>query len=79
MKFLFNRSINNLKSKNIFGSIDYKVIDGSGPNYKIIDLSIEEKATGEISLGAGYGTTGGTIGGGIVENNFLGQGVRLDH
>ena len=45
---------------------------------KIIDLIVEEKPTGEISLGAGVGTQGGTIGGGIKENNFMGKGINLD-
>ena len=39
---------------------------------------MEEKPTGEISLGAGFGTSGGSIGGGIKENNFLGKGIKLD-
>jgi len=36
-----------------------------------------EKPTGEISLGAGVGTDGGTIGFSVSENNFLGKGVKL--
>jgi len=77
-EILFNKSINNLKSKNIFGSIVSKVNEGSGPGLKIIDLIVTEKPTGEISLGAGIGTSGGTFGGGIKENNFLGKGIKLD-
>jgi outer membrane protein insertion porin family len=77
-EILFNNSINNLKAKNIFKTVDFNVKEGSKSNLKIIDLNIEEKPTGEISLGAGFGTTGGSFGGGIVENNFLGQGVKLD-
>ena len=37
---------------------------------------MEEKATGEISLAAGVGTSGSTIGGGIKEK-FLGKGINL--
>ena len=77
-EILFNKSINNIKSKNIFGKVEPKIIPGSSPNFKIIDLTIEEKPTGEISLGAGVGTSGGTVGGGIKENNFLGKGIKLD-
>ncbi|MDA7573596.1 outer membrane protein assembly factor BamA, partial [Candidatus Pelagibacter sp.] len=77
-EILFNNSINNLKAKNIFKSVNFNVKQGSKSNLKIIDLDIQEKPTGEISLGAGFGTTGGSFGGGIVENNFLGQGVKLD-
>lgn len=39
---------------------------------------VEEKPTGEISLAAGLGTSGGTIGGGVRENNFLGKDIKLD-
>jgi len=77
-KILFNKSINNLKAKNIFGSVKSKIKDGSNQSLKIVDITVEEKATGEISLAAGVGTSGGTIGGGLKENNFLGKGVRLD-
>ena len=36
------------------------------------------KITGEISAGAGIGTSGGTIAVGIKENNYLGKGLSLD-
>ena len=77
-EILFNKSINNLKSKNIFTKVETKILPGSNPNFKIVDITVEEKPTGEISLGAGVGTSGGTIGGGIRENNFLGKGISLD-
>ncbi len=32
----------------------------------------------KLSLGAGVGTSGGTIGVGVTENNFLGKGIKLD-
>ena len=77
-EILFNKSINNLKAKGIFKSVKYTMSEGSSSNLKNIDLKVEEKPTGEISLGAGVGTSGGSIGGGIRENNFLGKGIRLD-
>lgn len=77
-EILFNKSINNLKSKGIFKTVKSKVSEGSNKNLKNIDIEIEEKPTGEISLGAGVGTSGGSIGGGIKENNFLGKGISLD-
>ena len=77
-EILFNKSINNIKSKNIFSKVESKISAGSNSSFKIIDITVEEKPTGEISLGAGLGTSGGTIGGGIKENNFLGKGIMLD-
>ena len=76
-ELLFNKSINNIKSKGIFAKVDQKIKEGSKPSLKTIDIIIEEKPTGEISLGAGAGTAGGTIGGGVKEKNFMGSGVTL--
>ena len=77
-EILFNKSINELKAKGFFGSVKYEIKDGSDNNLKTIDIKVEEKPTGEISLGAGVGTSGGSIGGGVKENNFLGKGILLD-
>jgi len=75
---LLDKSINNIKSRSIFGKINKNIYEGSSPDLKIINIEVEEKATGEIFAGAGVGSSGGTIGGGVKENNFLGRGVRLD-
>ena len=77
-EILFNKSVNNIKAKNIFSKVNGKILPGSNKNLKIIDFTVEEKPTGEISLGAGFGTSGGTVGGGIKENNFLGKGIKLN-
>ncbi len=76
-ELLFNKSIDNVKALGIFKSVKTKIKDGSDPNLKIVELKVEEKPTGEISLAAGVGTAGTTIGGGIVEKNFLGKGINL--
>ncbi len=77
-KLLNAKSINNLRALNIFKNVKSDVIDGKQANTKIININVEEKPTGEISLGAGVGSEGGTIGFAVAENNFLGKGVRLD-
>ena len=77
-KILHSKSINNLKSLNFFKTVNSNISDGSLPNTKIIDLTVEEKATGEIFAGAGFGTNGGTIALGVKENNYLGKGISLD-
>ena len=71
------KSINKLRSLNIFGSININVKDGETNNTKILDVEVEEKPTGEISLGAGYGSEGGTLGFAVSENNFLGKNIKL--
>ena len=77
-EILFNKSINNLKSLNFFKNVSQKVLDGSDPANKILNISVEEKPTGEISASAGIGTDGGSIGFGVKENNFMGKGIALD-
>ena len=77
-EILFNKSINNLKSLGIFKKVEPNIQNGSDKSLRIIDINIEERPSGEISLAAGFGTSGGIIGGGIKEKNFLGKGINLD-
>ena len=77
-EILVNKSINNIKSLNFFKTVNKEVTEDKENKTKIINISVEEKPTGEISAQAGIGTEGGTIGFGIKENNFLGQGLTLD-
>tara|TARA_B100000575_G_C23131284_1_gene656258 strand:+ start:824 stop:3073 length:2250 start_codon:yes stop_codon:yes gene_type:complete len=76
-EILFNKSIQNLKSKNIFKTVEYSS-DTNNQQNKIIDIKVEEKATGEIFAGAGTGTAGTSLSAGIKENNYLGLGITLD-
>ncbi|MDA9728324.1 outer membrane protein assembly factor BamA, partial [Candidatus Pelagibacter sp.] len=76
-EILFNKSIQNIKARNIFKKVDYITTDSTDLN-KIIDITVEEKPTGEIFAGAGTGTAGSSITAGIKENNYLGIGVQLD-
>ena len=69
-----DRSISNLKSRNIFKTVSKEVINGKEDNLKIININVEERATGEITAGAGVGTDGGLVAFGVKENNWLGTG-----
>ena len=77
-ELLLAKSINNLKSRNIFKTVESRVIEGSKPGLKVVKIDIEEKPTGEITLGAGVGSEGGSIGFSVSENNYLGKGIKLD-
>ena len=77
-ELLFNKSIDRVKSLGLFKKVDTKIYDGSNKNLKVVDIIVEEQPTGEISLAAGVGTSGSTIGGGITEKNFLGKGINLN-
>jgi outer membrane protein insertion porin family len=72
----YEQSIARLKARNIFGEIENKIVEGSTKDQKIIEIKVEEKPTGEISAGAGIGTTGASFAFNISENNWLGKGIN---
>ena len=74
---LHTRSINSIKSLNFFSDVKSEVIKGTDNGQKIINISVEEKPTGEISAGAGVATAGATVGFSVAENNFLGRGIQF--
>ncbi len=77
-EILMSKTINNLKSLNFFRNVNYKISDDDVEKVKIIDIFVDEKPTGEIMAGAGFGTSGATTVFGVKENNYLGKGVSLD-
>ena len=77
-ELLHNKTINKLKALRIFKSVESEVVEGDTPDQKIVNIEIEEKPTGEISAGAGVGTTGGSLAFSIKENNYMGTGVKLN-
>ena len=76
-EILLSKSVNNIKSLNIFKSVKQEINDDD--KNKILNLTVEEKPTGEILAGAGYGTSGGSLTFSIKENNFLGKGIKVDN
>ena len=75
---LQSKSENNLKGLNFFRSVSSEITDGSDKNSKIINITVEEKPTGEIFAGAGLGNEGGTFTIGVKENNYLGKGLGVE-
>ena len=76
-QLLHKKTLNNLRSLNFFKTVNEDIINGTLENQKVINITVEEKATGEISAGAGVGTGGGTLAFGVQENNFLGRGLKF--
>ena len=76
-EILHNKTINKLKSKGIFKTVNTEIIAGSNDSQKIINIEVEEKPTGEISAGAGLGTSGASLGFSVRENNYMGKGHKL--
>lgn len=72
------KSVDNIKSRQLFSKVDYKVVDSEKKNFKDFNLFVKEQATGSISAGVGYGSNGGLFEASINERNFLGQGINLN-
>jgi outer membrane protein insertion porin family len=72
------KSIDNVKSKQLFSKVDYKIEDSDKKNFKDLNLFVKEQPTGNISAGIGYGSNGGLLEASINERNFLGQGINLN-
>ncbi len=68
--------INNL---GFFKTVDIKnVPDAEVPDKVDIDVDVEEKSTGELTLGAGFSTADGPLGDiSISERNLLGKGQQI--
>lgn len=61
-----------------FEKVDIQPREGSAPDKAVIVINVQEKATGEFSIGAGYATDEGVLGSiGIRERNFMGRGQDL--
>jgi len=72
------KSIDNIKSKQLFSKVDYKIEDSEKKNFKDLNLFVKDQPTGNISAGFGYGTNGGLFEVSVIERNFLGQGINLN-
>jgi outer membrane protein insertion porin family len=72
------KSIDNVKSKQLFSKVDYKIEDSDKKNFKDLNLFVKEQPTGSISAGVGYGSNGGLFEASINERNFLGKGINLN-
>lgn len=59
-----------------FKTVKVEKAKGSAPDKRVVALNVEEKPTGEFSLGGGYSTDSGVLGNvGLRQRNFLGTGV----
>ena len=70
-------TLNNLRALNFFSKVESEILDIENENKKIINITVEEKPTGQIMAGAGVGTGGTAVSFGVSENNFLGRGIAF--
>lgn len=65
----------NIQNLDFFKKVVVKPKPGSAPDQTVIEVDVEEKSTGEISVGAGFSTSDGPLADlRIRERNFLGKG-----
>ena len=76
-KILEQKTINNIKNLGFFKNVTSNINEGNEINSKVINITVEEKPTGEIMAGAGVGTNGGNIMFSVKENNYLGKGIQV--
>jgi len=75
-----DRSRRRLRGIDYFENIEIKPEQGSRPDRAVIKVEVEEKSTGELSVGAGFSTSEAVIGDiSVRERNLLGRGqdIRL--
>ncbi|WP_408871427.1 outer membrane protein assembly factor BamA [Endobacter medicaginis] len=70
------RSKQLLQDMGYFSSVNVDTQPGSAPDRVVVNTTVAEKATGELSLGGGYSTDVGVLGNaGVRQRNLLGTGI----
>ncbi|MCW8084085.1 outer membrane protein assembly factor BamA [Sabulicella glaciei] len=70
------RSRERIRNLNYFGDVQITSAPGSAPDRTIITTRLQERATGEVSVGGGYSTDAGFLADfGIRERNLSGTGL----
>lgn len=79
-KVLIDRAERRLNNLGFFNKVRVTNEPGSAPDRVIVNIDVEDKATGSFSIAGGYSTSDGVIGEvSLSESNFLGRGqyVRI--
>lgn len=72
------RSLTRIEDLDFFEKVTMTQAPGSAPDKAVVNVEVEEKSTGSLSVGAGYSSEAGALGEfGIRERNLLGRGQDL--
>ena len=72
------RAADRIRALDFFAESEVNTREGSNPTQVVVDVDVEEKPTGSLSLGGGYSDdTGFALAVGFSERNFLGRGQAL--
>ena len=78
-KFAINYSKDSIKALNFFSDVEVDEVRTDFPDKLNLEIKVEEKNTGEASLGAGYSSANSTsLNVGLKESNFLGKGQKVN-
>jgi outer membrane protein insertion porin family len=73
---LVRRSRQRLQDLGYFNSVNIANAPGSAPDKVVLNTNVDEKATGELTVGGGYSTDAGALLSlGLRERNFIGTGI----
>lgn len=71
-----NRARQRIRDLGYFERVEISRAPGSAPDRVLVQTEVEEKATGELTIGGGYSTDFGVLGNvGLRERNLLGTGI----
>lgn len=77
-KVLVDRAERRLRRLGFFKTIDISRVPGSSPDRMILNVTVEDQPTGELSFGAGLSTGDGLVGDvSLTESNFMGRGYKV--
>jgi outer membrane protein insertion porin family len=75
---LVERSRNNLRALGFFKEVEIEETRGAAPDRSIVNVTVEEQPTGELSVGAGFSSVDAfVVNVGISERNFRGRGQNV--
>ncbi len=78
-KYSINYSLDSIRALNYFSEVDLNETRTEFPDKIDLNIKVEEKNTGEASLGAGYSSaTEASLQLGLKESNFLGKGQKVN-
>ena len=75
---LLERSRNNLRGLGFFKDVTVEEVRGAAPDRSVVNVTVEEQPTGELSVGAGFSSVDSfVVNLGITERNFRGRGQNV--
>lgn len=77
-RVLLERSEKSIRALGFFSAIEVTEEPGSAPDQTIVNVSVQEQSTGELSLGFGFSSTDSAVADvSLTERNFMGKGQML--